>query len=154
MRGILAGRRSVGTAATPLDCPPLEPEKQPANMILTYRFRVKDASNGTRNALERRLGAVNFVWNYCCQIDREAHARWKAGASAKRPSAFDLANLCRGVTKELGIHSDTLMRSAASSPTPATPVFPRRRASDPTSAISISCRSPTSTGLPSLTAAI
>ena len=28
----MAGRRSVGTAATPLDCPPLEPEKQPANM--------------------------------------------------------------------------------------------------------------------------
>ena len=28
--------------------------------------------------------------------------------SAKRPTAFDLANLCRGVTKELGIHSDTV----------------------------------------------
>ena len=105
---ILAGRRSVGTAATPLDCPPLEPEKQPANMILTYRFRVKDASNGTRNALRAQARAVNFVWNYCCQIDREAHARYKAGRVAKRPSAFDLANLCRGVTKELGIHSDTV----------------------------------------------
>ncbi len=104
----MAGRRSVGTAATPLDCPPLEPEKQPANMILTYRFRVKDASNGTRNALRAQARAVNFVWNYCCQIDREAHARWKAGRVAKRPTAFDLANLCRGVTKELGIHSDTV----------------------------------------------
>jgi putative transposase len=106
--GILAGRRSVGTAATPLDCPPLEPEKQPANMILTYRYRVKDASNGTRNALRAQARAVNFVWNYCCQIDHEAHARWKAGRVVKRPSAFDLANLCRGTTKELGIHSDTI----------------------------------------------
>ena len=104
----MAGRRSVGTAATPLDCPPLEPEKQPANMILTYRFRVKDALNGTRNALRAQARAVNFVWNYCCQIDRESHARWKAGRVAKRPTAFDLANLCRGVTKELGIHSDTV----------------------------------------------
>lgn len=77
-------------------------------MILTYRFRVKDASNGTRNALRAQARAVNFVWNYCCQIDREAHARWKAGRVAKRPSAFDIANLCRGVTKELGIHSDAV----------------------------------------------
>jgi putative transposase len=51
---------------------------------------------------------VNFVWNYCCQIDREAASRWKAGRNVKRPSAFDLANLCRGVTKELGLHSDTI----------------------------------------------
>ena len=103
---ILPGRRSVGTAATPLDCPPLEPEKQPANMILTYRFRVKDASNGTRHALRAQARAVNFVWNYCCQIDREAHARWKAGRVAKRPSGFDLVKLCTGVAKEVGLHSD------------------------------------------------
>ena len=77
-------------------------------MILTFRYRVKDASSGTRNALRRQARAVNFVWNYCCQIDREAASRWKAGRRVKCPSAFDLANLCRGVTKELGIHSDTV----------------------------------------------
>lgn len=77
-------------------------------MIITFRFRVKDASNGTRNALRRQARAVNFVWNYLCQIDREAASRWKAGRNVKRPSAFDLANLCRGVTKELGLHSDTI----------------------------------------------
>jgi putative transposase len=48
------------------------------------------------------------VWNYCCQIDREAQRRWKAGMVVRRPSAFDLTNLCRGITKELGIHSDTI----------------------------------------------
>lgn len=78
------------------------------SMILTFKYRVKDASNGTRNALRRQARAVNFVWNYCCQIDREAHFRWKAGLNVRRPSAFDLANLCRGVTKELGLHSDTI----------------------------------------------
>ena len=77
-------------------------------MIITHRYRVKDASSGTRNALRRQARAVNFVWNFCCQTDREAHRRYKAGASCKRPSAFDLANLCRGVTKELGVHSDTV----------------------------------------------
>ena len=77
-------------------------------MILTFRYRVKDASNGTRNALRRQARAVNFVWNYCCQTDREAYRHYNAGSSRKRPSAFDLTNLCRGVTKELGIHSDTI----------------------------------------------
>ena len=77
-------------------------------MILTFRYRVKDASSGTRNALRKQARAVNFCWNYCAQIDREAAARWKAGRNVKRPSAFDLANLCRGVTRELGIHSDTV----------------------------------------------
>lgn len=51
---------------------------------------------------------MNFVWNYCVQIDRETQARWKAGCAVMRPSAFELATLCRGVTKELGIHSDTI----------------------------------------------
>lgn len=77
-------------------------------MILTYRYRVKDASSGTRNALRRQARAVNFVWNHLCQIDRESASRWKAGRNVRRPSAFDLANLCRGVTKEIGLHSDTI----------------------------------------------
>ena len=75
-------------------------------MILTYRFRVKDASNGTRHALRAQARAVNFVWNYCCQIDREAQRRWRAGSAAKRPTGFDLIKLCTGVSRELGLHSD------------------------------------------------
>lgn len=77
-------------------------------MIITYRYRVKDAGSSTRRALCSQARAVNFVWNYCCQIDREARRRWCAGMAVKRPSGFDLANLCRGITKELGIHSDTV----------------------------------------------
>jgi len=77
-------------------------------MILTYRYRIKDASDSTRGALRRQARSVNYVWNYCCQIDREAQRRWKGGANVKRPSGFDLANLCRGVTKDLGLHSDTI----------------------------------------------
>lgn len=77
-------------------------------VILTYRYRVRDGASSTRRALRAQARAVNYVWNYCCQIDREATAKWKAGSNIKRPSAFDLANLCRGVTKELGVHSDTV----------------------------------------------
>lgn len=77
-------------------------------MILTYRYRIKDGGSSTRRRLRAQARAVNFVWNYCCEIDREARSRWKAGRAVKRPSAFDLASLCRGVTRELGIHSDTV----------------------------------------------
>jgi putative transposase len=77
-------------------------------MFLTYRYRIKDGSSSRRRALRAQARSVNFVWNYCCQIDRESSARWKAGSVIRKPSAFDLANLCRGVTKELGIHSDTV----------------------------------------------
>jgi putative transposase len=77
-------------------------------MFLTYRYRIKDGSSSTRRALRAQARSVNFVWNYCCQIDREAYDRYKAGRCIRRPTHFDLQNLCRGVTKELGIHSDTI----------------------------------------------
>jgi hypothetical protein len=34
-------------------------------MILTYRYRIKDASDSTRGALRRQARSVNLVWNYC-----------------------------------------------------------------------------------------
>jgi len=77
-------------------------------MFLTYRYRVRDGGNSTRKALRAQSRSVNFVWNYCCEIDREAQRRWRGGAKVRRPTAFDLANLCRGMTVELGIHSDTI----------------------------------------------
>ena len=77
-------------------------------MILTHQYRIKDGNKAVRRALRTQARAVNFVWNYCCETDRVAASRYRAGMTIKRPSAFDLANLCRGVTKELGIHSDTV----------------------------------------------
>jgi putative transposase len=76
--------------------------------MLTYRYRLKDASSGMRNALRAQARSVNYVWNYCCQIDRESYRRYRAGLAVKRLSAFDLQKLCRGITKELGLHSDTI----------------------------------------------
>jgi transposase len=70
-------------------------------MLLTYRYRVKDATAGKR--LARMAVSVNRVWNYCGGIhndSRRLNRRW--------PSGFDLINLTNGATKELGLHSDTV----------------------------------------------
>lgn len=75
-------------------------------MILTYRYRIKHATTGKH--LDRQARAVNFVWNYCCEIQRKAQDRWKAGRPGRWPTAFDLIKLCTGAAAELGLHSDTM----------------------------------------------
>jgi putative transposase len=70
-------------------------------VLLTYRYRVKDATASKR--LNRMAVAVNQVWNYCGGIQndsRRLNRTW--------PSAFDLMKLVAGCTKELGLHSDTI----------------------------------------------
>lgn len=77
-------------------------------MILTYRYRLKDGNAAMRAALRTQARAVNFVWNYLCSVDRQAAGRWSAGMNVRRLGAFALSRLCRGITKELGVHSDTI----------------------------------------------
>jgi IS605 OrfB family transposase len=69
-------------------------------MILTFKYRVKDAS--ARRHLRRHARACNYVWNYCCEVQRHA-MKWQR----KWPSAFDLIKLCTGSAAELRLHSDT-----------------------------------------------
>ena len=83
----------------------LEPT-MPHGVVLTFKYRLKDGGASTRRALRAQARAVNFVWNYCCQVDREAQARWKAGRKVRRPTAFDLDALTKSVAKNLGLHSD------------------------------------------------
>jgi IS605 OrfB family transposase len=76
-------------------------------MILTFRFRIKDATVG--KYLDRHSRSVNFVWNYCCEIQRKVEACYKSGAPKRRwPSHFDLVKLTTGCAAELGLHSDTV----------------------------------------------
>jgi putative transposase len=75
-------------------------------MLLTFKYRIKDATASKR--LSRYAWASNQVWNYCCQIQKEAQSRRKAGCKVRWPSAFDLIKLCTGSAAELGIHSDTV----------------------------------------------
>lgn len=75
-------------------------------MFLTYKFRIKDATS--RKRLERHARAVNFVWNYCCEVQRKAEDNWKAGRVSRWPSHFDLTMLCTGISVELGISAETI----------------------------------------------
>jgi IS605 OrfB family transposase len=71
-----------------------------STIVLTvYRYRVKSL-NGLLNVQAR---AVNFVFNYCNDRQRDA-LRW----DRKGLSGFDLNKLTTGSSKELGIHSGTV----------------------------------------------
>jgi len=69
--------------------------------ILTFRYRIKDATSGTH--LTRIARAVNNVWNYCNEVSLLAWRREK-----RFLSAFELINLTAGAGHELGLHTDTL----------------------------------------------
>jgi putative transposase len=69
--------------------------------ILTYRYRIKDATSGKH--LQRMAWAVNTVWNYLNEVSMLALRRDKHWLSA-----FELINLCAGAGAELGLHSDTI----------------------------------------------
>lgn len=75
-------------------------------MLLTYRYRVKDAT--ARRYLRRHAGAVNYVWNYLCQIQRQTQLRCYGDRRVRWPSAFDLIKLTTGCAADLGLHSDTV----------------------------------------------
>ncbi|CAN5518194.1 RNA-guided endonuclease TnpB family protein [soil metagenome] len=68
-------------------------------MILVYRYRVKSLSG----LLNKQSRAVNFVWNFC-------NDRQKDALRFGRPwhSGFDLNKLTMGSSKELGLHSGTV----------------------------------------------
>ncbi len=70
-------------------------------MLLTYRYRIKDATTGKH--LDRMARSVNFVWNYCGEVQHVSqrhNKRW--------PTAFDLIKLTTGSGTMLGLHSDTV----------------------------------------------
>jgi IS605 OrfB family transposase len=72
----------------------------------TFKYRIKDARTASR--LAAYAFASNQVWNFCCEVQRKAQAKWAAGLSTRWPSAFDLEKLTAGSSVELGIHSDTI----------------------------------------------
>jgi putative transposase len=70
-------------------------------VILTYRYRIKDATTAKR--LRAHARAVNYVWNYCCGIHEAARRQEK-----RWPSAFDLMKLTAGSSALLGLHCSTV----------------------------------------------
>ena len=70
-------------------------------MILTYRYRIKDATTAKR--LRAHAAAVNYVWNFCGETQEAARRQEKHW-----PSDFDLIELTTGSSALLGLHSDTV----------------------------------------------
>ena len=83
----------------------------PVMSVLTFKYRVKDATSGKH--LARYAIACNQVWNFCVATQREAQARWKAGRAVRWPTHFELNKLTRGCTKDLELHSDTVSKICA-----------------------------------------
>ncbi len=69
--------------------------------IINYKYRLKDSQH--RRHLTHLSYAVNYVWNYCNDIQMLAWRR-----NRKRLTGYDLIYLCIGAGKELGLHSDTI----------------------------------------------
>jgi putative transposase len=68
-------------------------------MIIVYRYRIKSFTG----LLNRQARAVNAVWNYCNDRQKDAikwNKRWLTG--------FDLNRLTIGSSKELALHSGTV----------------------------------------------
>jgi len=70
-------------------------------VILTYRYRIKDAT--TAKHLRAHARAVNYVWNYCAEVQESARRQEK-----RWPTDFDLIKLTTGSSVLLDLHSDTV----------------------------------------------
>lgn len=69
-------------------------------MQLTYKFRLRDTAT---SELNRQARAVNMVFNYCNERQKEA-----VNKGRKWLSKYDLQKLTAGSSKELDIHAHTI----------------------------------------------
>lgn len=81
-------------------------------MRLTYKYRLKDRSASKR--LRAMAVGCNQIWNYCNAYQKDAEARYRAGAPKRRwPTNYDLQKLTTGTSRDLGIHADAIGRVCA-----------------------------------------
>lgn len=73
--------------------------------LSTYQYRIKDQT--TSKHLTKTSYSVNYVWNYCNQVNQERWSKFR-----KTFSAFDLNKLTTGCAKDLGLHSQTVQAVA------------------------------------------
>src|SRR5688572_4695141 len=71
-------------------------------MHLTYKFRLRDKHAAE---LSRQARAVNYVWNYCNEIQQKA-----AQSRRKWPTAVDLQRLTAGSGPILDIAAQTVCK--------------------------------------------
>jgi putative transposase len=71
--------------------------------ILTYRYRIKDATSNKH--LVQMSYSINRVWNYCNEVSMLAWRRDK-----KFLSAYDLHTLTAGISKDLRLSANTIQQ--------------------------------------------
>ncbi len=69
--------------------------------LTTLHYRIKDTT--TARHLAKMAGSVNYVWNYCNEVNQESWKKFN-----KTYSAFDLHKKTAGCAKDLGLHSQTV----------------------------------------------
>ncbi len=76
-------------------------------MFLTYKYRIKDRS--AKKRLRQHAIALNQVWNFCVQTQRECEAKYRAGAPKRNwLTHFDLNRLTAGSSKYFDIHAGSI----------------------------------------------
>lgn len=69
--------------------------------LTTLKYRIKDSN--TKRQLDKMSGTVNFVWNYCNDVNYDSWRKFR-----RTYSAFDLNKMTSGCAKDLGLHSQTI----------------------------------------------
>lgn len=76
-------------------------------MILTYKFKLKQASYSKR--LKKHACALNQVWNYNVNLQKQIQKMWKeSGPKAHWPTEYTLHNLTAGTSKDLQTHAGSI----------------------------------------------
>ncbi len=73
---------------------------------LTYKYELK--GKRTKRRLRRHAWACNQVWNFCVQIQRKTQRNHQEGLASKWLNFYGLKALTVGVSKDLGIHAQTV----------------------------------------------
>jgi len=68
---------------------------------VTRQYRIKDSS--CRNKLSKMASSVNYVWNYCNEVNQESWRKFN-----RFYTGFDLNNKTKGCSEELGISAQTV----------------------------------------------
>ena len=76
------------------------------NMYVTYKYRIKDSSS--RKKLKILADKVNFVWNYCNDVNRKNVKKYFRSEPNSYLNEFNFNKLLSGSSKELGLHSQTI----------------------------------------------
>ena len=76
-------------------------------MIKTFKYKIKTGKLNSSDChwLFQKASAINYIWNYCNNAQKH---KLKWDSAKKWLTGFDLSSMCSGVSKEIGLHSQTV----------------------------------------------